>query len=410
MLLAPLAVLVASALCAPPVHAGSFNVLTCSIDGAFYPNRAWTSASNPAGNPAYQTDTSCPQAGDPLSASLAPNTAYGAGTFAALSFNAPSGTRISDYELALKHYWYAPALPNYPIERTYTLASFGDIPFSGTGLYLQSDQDALAVEAHWYGYRGNNSSGAAQTPVMTVTRASSPRATAAPNAPNITLSAGCWSGDGTACSLGSDGNGIPGTAFVELYGSRVTITDSTAPALTGPNDDVGLRAPGTRSGDEPLTFSATDNVGIRRAEIVDVTDAANPRVVATEDYASTQTAQKTGCDFARPRPCPDLKSETIAASPAIAGKRTLLLRVTDAADNQTVSPPFALVARGPVNGSGGGDGARLVAGFPRPCVSRARQEAPPCRRLAADQDGRLWSRHDRARNPAQRRRPAGRWR
>jgi hypothetical protein len=364
MLLAPLAVLVASALCAPPVHAGSFNVFTCSIDGAFYPNRAWTSASNPAGNPAYQTDTSCPQAGDPLSASLAPNTAYGAGPFAALSFNAPSGTRISDYELAMKHYWYAPALPNYPIERTYTLATLGDIPFSGTGLYQQSDQDALAVEEHWYGYRGNNSSGAAQTPVMTVTRASSPRATAAANAPSMTLSAGCWTGDGTACSLGTDANGAPGTAFVELYGSRITITDSTAPALTGPTDDAGLRAPGTRAGDEPLTFSATDNVGIRRAEIVDVTDAASPRVVAAEDYASTQTAQKTGCDFTRPRPCPDLKSETIAASPAIAGKRTLLLRVTDAAGNQTVSPPCSVVARGPVNGSGGGDGARLIAGFP----------------------------------------------
>ena len=112
MLLAPLAVLVASALCAPPVHAGSFNVFTCSIDGAFYPNRGWTSASNPSGNPAFLTDASCSQAGDPLSTSLAPNTAYGAGTFAALSFNAPSGTRISDYELALKHYWNAPALPN----------------------------------------------------------------------------------------------------------------------------------------------------------------------------------------------------------------------------------------------------------------------------------------------------------
>jgi hypothetical protein len=363
MLLAPLAVLVASALCAAPVHAGSFNVFTCSMDGAFYPNRAWTSASNPAGNPAYQTDTSCSQAGDPLGASLATNTAYGAGTFAALSFNAPAGTRISDYRLAMKHYWYAPALPNYAIERTYTLASFGDIPFSGTGLYKQEDQDALAPEGHWYGYRGNNSSGAAQTPVMTVTRASSPRATAAANAPSLTLSAGCWTGDGTACSLGSDGNGIPGSAFVELYGSRITITDSTAPALTDPTDDVGLRAPGTRAGDEALTFSASDNVGIRRAEIVDVTDAANPGVVATEDYASTRTAQNTGCDFTRPRPCPDLKSETIAASPAIAGRRTLLLRVTDAAGNQTVSPPFAVVARGPVNGSGGGDGARLVAGF-----------------------------------------------
>jgi hypothetical protein len=97
MLLAPLAVLVATALCAAPVHAGSFNVFTCSIDGAFYPNRAWTSGNNPAGNPAYQTDTSCPQAGDALIASLAPNTAYGAGTFGALSFNAPSGTRISDF-------------------------------------------------------------------------------------------------------------------------------------------------------------------------------------------------------------------------------------------------------------------------------------------------------------------------
>jgi hypothetical protein len=188
------------------------------------------------------------------------------------------------------------------------------VVFAGWRSVEQVDQDALAVEEHWYGYRGNNSSGAAQTAVMTVTRASSPRATAAANAPSMALSAGCWTADGSACSLGSDGTGIPGTAFVELYGSAVTITDGTARGLTGPTDDIGLRAPGTRAGDEPLTFSATDNVGIRHAEIVDVTDAANPRVVATEDYASTQTEQKTGCDFTRSRPCPDLKSETIAAS------------------------------------------------------------------------------------------------
>jgi len=209
MLLGPLAVLVASALCASPVRAGSFSVFTCSIGGAFYPNRAWTSGNNPVGNPAFQTDSSCSQAGDPLSASLATNTAYGAGTFAAPSFNAPSGTRISDYELAIKHDWYAPALPNYVIERTYTLASFGDVPFSGTGLYLQVDQDALAGEGHWYGYRGSNSSGAAETPVMTLTRANSPRATAAPDASNIKLSPGCWTGDGSACSLGADAAGIP---------------------------------------------------------------------------------------------------------------------------------------------------------------------------------------------------------
>jgi Phage integrase family len=84
-------VVVASALFATLAHAGTYNVFTCSIDGAFYPNRAWTSASNPAGNAAFQTDTSCPKAGDALSASLAPNTVYGTGTFAALDF---AGRRI----------------------------------------------------------------------------------------------------------------------------------------------------------------------------------------------------------------------------------------------------------------------------------------------------------------------------
>jgi hypothetical protein len=81
------------------------------------------------------------------------------------------------------------------------------------------------------------------------------------------------------------------------------------PALTGPTAGQGLLAPGMRSGDEPLTFTASDNVGISRAEIVDVTDANAPRVVAAEDYASAQTDQKASCDFSRPKPCPDLKSE-----------------------------------------------------------------------------------------------------
>ena len=173
----------------------------------------------------------------------------------------------------------------------------------------------------------------------------------------MTASAGCYNAAG--CTLGPTAN-----VFLELYGSRVTITDSTAPALSGPIAGIGLLAPGIRSGDEPVTFSATDNVGIRRAELVDVTDAANPAVVAAADYNATATVQNAKCSFTRPRPCPDLKNETLAPSPAIAGKRTLLVRVTDAAGNQTVSTPFAVTARGPVNGAGGGDGSRLVAGFP----------------------------------------------
>jgi hypothetical protein len=200
--------------------------------------------------------------------------------------------------------------------------------------------------------------------VVTLTRASSKRAVAAPNASNMTISTGCYTDDGSVRTLGTDGAGNVGTSFLQLFESRVTIIDSTAPALTAPTAGEGLLAPGVRSGDEPLTFTAADNVGIRRAEIVDVTDADAPRVVVAEDYASTPTDQKASCDFSRPKPCADPKAETIAASPAIAGRRTLLLRVSDTAGNQTVSAPFAIRARGPVNGAGGGDGARLVAGFP----------------------------------------------
>jgi hypothetical protein len=363
-LLALFAVLGIGALCAPLAHAGSYDVVSCSIDGGFYPNNAWGSANNPADNPAYQTDISCSKPGDPMVVSLAPNTVYGNATWAALRFAAPSQTTITNYQLAIRHYWYAPPVSGYPTERTYTVAQFGGTAFSGTGLYMVGDQDALSAEGHWYGYRGAHQSGAADTGLLAVSRASSERARTASSASSMTLVAGCITDDGTACSLGTDGAGGVGAAFLELYGSRVTITDTTAPALTGPTSGDGLRAPGTRSGDEPLSFSASDNTGIRRAEIVDVTDADAPRVVAAEDYAATQNAQKGKCDYTRTKPCPDLKAETIAASPAIAGRRTLLLRVTDTAGNQTVSAPFAVTARGPLNGAGGGDGARLVAGFP----------------------------------------------
>jgi hypothetical protein len=358
-LLALLAVLTAGALCAPLAHAGSYSVYSCTIDGGYFPNNAWVAGNNPAGNAAYGVDASCPKSGDPLAVSLAQNTAFPAGTYAALWLRTPAQTAITDFKLSLRHYWYAPPLANYPTERTYTLASFGDIFYSGTGLFRQADQDALSAEGHWYGYRGAHQSGAADTGTITLTRASSKVAMAAPVAPYLTVSTGCWTDDNSACSLGA-GSG----SFVQVFGSRVTITDSTAPALTAPTAGQGLLAPGTRAGDEPVTFSASDNVGIRRAELVDVTDAANQSVVASEDYNAVVTDAKTRCDFTRPRPCPDVTKESIAAPTAIAGNRTLLLRVTDAAGNQTVSPPFAISARGPVNGSGGGDGAHVVAGFP----------------------------------------------
>jgi hypothetical protein len=355
-LLALVAVLGIGALCAPVARAGSYDVVSCSIDGGFHPNNAWGAANNPANDPRYVTDTSCASPSDPLAVLLAGANAFAPGTAAVLRLNAPSGAKITDYKLVINHYWYAPGPPD---ETTYELVSFGEDAFSGAGQYEPTVQAAVNNDGqHWYGLRAPGSSGAIGPVVVTRTWNDSSIVRNAGTASSIALSAGCWLGSG-GCTLGAAAN-----VFLQLYGSRVTITDTTAPALTGPTAGDGLRAPGTRSGDEPLTFSASDNTGIRRAEIVDVTDADAPRVVTAEDYAATQSSQKRKCDYTRTKPCPDLTTETIAASPAIAGRRTLLLRVTDTAGNQTVSAPFAITARGPLNGAGGGDGARLVAGFP----------------------------------------------
>lgn len=355
-----MAVLTAGALGAPLAHAGSYDVLSCTVDGTAYPNNAWTAGNNPAGDGRYVTDTGCPRLNDPLTVTLAGGNSFSPGTYAGLWFTAPPDTAITNYTLRVHHYWYAPG-NGAPDETTYTALTLGPTLVGGTGQFDGATQQNLYNDPgghYWYGFRSPGSSGAADTGVLTRTLNDSNAGKNQRTATYMTVSAGCWAGS-SGCTLGPTAN-----VFMELYGSRVTITDNTAPSLGAPTAGSGLLAPGIRSGDEPVTFSATDNVGIRRAELVDVTDAANPSVVVAKDYNSTATSQNARCSFARPRPCPDLKNESIAASPAIAGKRTLLLRVTDAAGNQTVSTPFAVTARGPVNGAGGGDGSRLVAGFP----------------------------------------------
>jgi hypothetical protein len=358
-LLALFAVLTACALSAPLAHAGSYDVLTCTIDGTYDANAAWVAQNNPAGDARYATDATCPRSGDPLSVRLAGGNSFAFGTNAALTFTAPTNATITNYKLVVHHYWYAPGNGG-PDETTYELLGYGNRWVGGAGQFDRPTQDSLVGESHWYGWVGDVAGGpvdAVDTHAITRTLSDSAIAKSVVNATALSLSTGCWSTAG--CTLSTASN-----VFFELYGSRVTITDNTAPILGPPTAAQGLLAPGVRAGDEPLTFTATDNVGIRRAELVDVTDPANPSVIVAKDYNSAPTVQDAHCSFTKPKPCPDLNKETLAASPAIAGKRTLLLRVTDAAGNQTVSAPFAVTARGPVNGAGGGDGSRLVAGFP----------------------------------------------
>jgi hypothetical protein len=344
---------VGSALLPATADAGTYDVYSCKVGPNFYGNNAWVAVNNAGGgDPTFTVpDASCPSPGDPIAAIVRPSATYGAGVSSELRFTAPTDTRISDFTLDLTHAFSTAGNVGF------TLFAFGGRGVTLTGNWDSSpagDLAAISTEGHWYG------NGAAVTKAVTLSKADSPQAQKVGTAASMSLYGGCWAGATSGCAFDANSS-----AQLRLTGSRVTIDDERPPVVSAVKAGVGLLAPGVRSGDEPMTFSASDNAGIRRAEILDVTDAANPVVVASEDYGTgPNTDAGKRCDFTQPLPCPNLTNETIAASPAIAGHRTVLVRVTDAGGNTAVSAPFAIQARGPVNGVNGGDGARIVAGFP----------------------------------------------
>jgi hypothetical protein len=349
-------VLGACALSPAAAHAGTYDVYSCRFGSSFYGNNAWTPNIAAAGGNAalFTADTTCATPGDVLVAALQPSVTYPIGSSAALVFIAPPNTTLTNYTLTLRQLYTAAGLsadPNTP----FVMTTFGSYAFTLAGNYDAGVIAYVTADQHYWGAAGPIDK------TVTLSKADSPHSSVVQgSAPSMALYAGCWAGRAAVCSLGASD-----LAQTQLLGSKVTITDTLPPVMSGVQAGSGLLAPGVRSGDEPVTFNAKDNSGIRRAEIVDVTDTANPVAVASEDYATgPNTDAGTRCDYTRPRPCPDLKDETIAASPAIAGHRTLIVRVTDAGGETAVSAPFSIYARGPVNGTNGGDGARVVAGFP----------------------------------------------
>jgi hypothetical protein len=350
------AVLGACALAPATAHAGSYDVYSCKVGSAFYGNNAWTASNNPNGGTAtlFTADTSCTSPNDVLTAALQPSVQYPVGSSAALAFVSPPNTKITDYSLTLRQLYTAAGLnsdPNTP----YVMTTFGSYAFTLAGNYDAGVVNYVTPDGHYWGAAGPIDK------TVTLSKADSPRSSVVQGtAPSMAIYAGCWAGRGAVCSLGASDS-----VQTQLIGSRITIDDPVPPVISGPDAGKGLLAAGTRSGAEPVTFSANDNSGIRRVEILDVTDAANPSVVASEDYnTGPNTDAGARCDYTRPRPCPDVRNETIAAPTPIAGHRTLLVRVTDAGGLSVVSAPFNIYARGPLNGANGGDGSRVVAGFP----------------------------------------------
>jgi hypothetical protein len=104
-----------------------------------------------------------------------------------------------------------------------------------------------------------------------------------------------------------------------------------------------------------VTFDASDNSGIKRAEVVDVT--AGETVVGAKDFT---------CDYSYAAPCQTTVSGAqVPVSLGVGGKRTLRLRVIDAGGNASDSQPFVADVGGAANGANASNGARLTASFSR---------------------------------------------
>ena len=133
----------------------------------------------------------------------------------------------------------------------------------------------------------------------------------------------------------------------------MTVNDPTAPKV----DRVfpsGLDAGGVVGGDEPLTFDASDNSGIQRADLVDVTPGSAQGVIG---------GNPIDCDYSFAKPCPNATGLTVNANSIQPGARTLQVRVTDAGGNVGESAPFTVQVGGSLNGSNASAAARLTATF-----------------------------------------------
>lgn len=332
---------------APAARAGVYTVHFCNSVGVTYDNRSWAQAPS-AG---YQLDNTCPVPTHNISVEVLRNATATVpeNTSASMVFNAPAGTAIGDFRLdrALE-YVNQTAANTHPFYAAYLL---GGVVFAGVGNFDDATVNRLKATGDWYaGTQGRR----------TVTKGSFRSLAGYGNdARTLAIQVGCFA-RGTPCSL------TGGVINNALFGASVDLIDNVPPAVSV--EAFGLLAGGTPAGTEPIRFAASDNAGVRRAEIVDVTDPANPQVVATEDYNSVLNDRGAGCSFRLVRPCPNVAGETIASAGITGGRRQLSLRITDVGGNQTMSPatmvnvvpPFD---RGPLNGGNATETGKVEVRF-----------------------------------------------
>ena len=215
-------------------------------------------------------------------------------TSSALTLHEPGGTTIADFALTRQIGYDEPGRAPDTHKLLPPLHARLD-PLRRRGRLLRRRRATRSTRrSTWYGYPEDNVAIAKST----VTPRELPRARAATpgDAEPLVLRVGCYN-RGTPCSVAAGG-----AISHILHGSDITINDPTAP--TRDRRGLGLLAGGPRNGSDPVTVSASDNAGIRRVELIDVTNPARPSVVGVEDYAEVRTDANRDLRLQPPRAMP----------------------------------------------------------------------------------------------------------
>ncbi len=280
---------------APPAQAGTYDVLAC--DAA--PNgsvQSWTFDTN---DPGIAAPVNCPTHGSALSGMALYNVVDNAlvsytGQYARWLFHAPAGTSIdgvsTDYSVERKgqNWWWGRwGADSTPLQG----CNYGDVPYS----------------CSW-----------GTTPGTTTW-------IAAGGSSNVGYSVGCIYS--TWCSH----NGVSSTTGSQIAmfvrSAAVRVIDPSAPALSVTGGGLS-GAGGVVSGDQSVTYDASDNVGIKAVSFaVDGVDRGS--------LAST-------CDYTRKVPCPNVagSSQSFDTTRLADGPHTLIVTALDTANNARTSTPY----------------------------------------------------------------------
>lgn len=297
-----------------PAHAGTYTSWACrtpqgGVAAVGDANHGWRPSTT--GHWGAQAENRCATDGY-LLARLG-NYSYPWASAARWFYNAPPNTQITAFEI----YWSG-----------FAGGTFGSTPWAGDVKMWRSDQpDPNYVRRH-YGVGAFGSS----TPLATSNRVA--QSGLAVNA--LHTEAGCspgGGGGGSECPPSGSGE----TSMLRIYRSKITLSDSTAPALGSISGDS--LSEGTFEGNEVISLSATDTgSGVYRL-IVNVDGDDLISEVINPDGGRCVDVDPSNADpyeFVQPQPCPlsNAGEVTIDTRLIPEGEHTLRLKVEDASGNK----------------------------------------------------------------------------